>query len=350
MAEKAHLTNKKYSYLIGSLFKAVDNNDTILASTLVNKINRTYKLNLNYKNQINKVDYVGIGLLLSCVRKNNTEILKQLFTLPGFDLNTTNIYGKSALHIACVNNNKDCLKMLLDKCSNVMVNSEDNHGDTPLICAIKFGHREVLRILLEDERVNLNAGVECYLGSVEQDNYLLTACGELIENEKRKRNMSPIDKIPKTILASILELVDDKSKNSAIGASISLSLASRLIIKEHAEYGTHVEQTTTITDEQQTQTQLQLYLSPSPEEQSNNCQTEYYTQEYCPHEQSTNSHQEYDTSKLESLKRVIHLDEDQIYEFEETDETIYEHIIDNEQEQMDQTICEEIIDNGLNTF
>ena len=345
----ATATNKKYSYLIGYLFKTVDKNDTILASTLVNKIKRNYKLNINYKNQINKVDYLGIGLLLSCVRKNNNDILKQLLTLPAFDLNTTNIYGETALHIACVNNNKDSLKMLLDKCSNVLVNSKDNKGDTPLICAIKFGHREVLRILLDDQRVNLIPGVECNLGSVEQDKYLITACGELIQNEKRKRNMSSIDKIPKSILGSILEMLDDKSKNSAVGASISMSLASHLIIKEHGEYGTHVEDTQTITDEQQTQTQPQLYLSPSPQEQSTNSQPEYYTQEYCPHEQSTNSHQEYYTSKLESLKRVIHLDEDKKYEFEQTDESRYEHI-DNEQEQMDQSIYEENIDNGLNTF
>jgi hypothetical protein len=269
----------KSSNLIDELFKAVEKNDTIVVSTIVYKLNINYKLNRNYKQQINNIDESGVGLLLCCLRNKNNDILKQLITLPALNINTTNIFGMTALHIVCVNNNTDALKMLLTS-TDVLVNSKDKDGDTPLICAIKFAHRAVLKILLDDDRVELTYGLECYLGSVEPDTYLVRECRELIDDEKRRR------------MGIILEKV--------------------------AEYGIHGEETPTL--EHNEETQLQLYLSPSPQDQDM----------HCNHEETINDcTQKDDINKLNSLKRHLHLEVEEIYEFEKIDESIYDDIIEN---------------------
>ena len=68
--------------------------------------------------------------------------------------NWSNSEGYTALHIACLNNRKYIMKVLMRNHSNI--NQQDNFGNTPLHHACKEGHIECVKLLVAMEKCDLS--------------------------------------------------------------------------------------------------------------------------------------------------------------------------------------------------
>ena len=64
----------------------------------------------------------------------------------GAPVNWTDSYGWTALHIACINNHVDVVKILTSQ-DNIDVNIQDDNKDTPLHLACLRGHLKCVEIL-----------------------------------------------------------------------------------------------------------------------------------------------------------------------------------------------------------
>jgi ankyrin repeat protein len=69
-----------------------------------------------------------------------------------FNLDRVNNGKRSALHLACINNNIDLVRILVKK--NVEIELEDNDLKCPLNYAIKYGNSELVKLLL-DQNLNI---------------------------------------------------------------------------------------------------------------------------------------------------------------------------------------------------
>lgn len=67
---------------------------------------------------------------------------------PGTDLNPTNDYGHSSLHVAAMHGSHDIARLLLER-EGVEMDSKDRDGRTPLSWAVEEGYVEVVQMLLE---------------------------------------------------------------------------------------------------------------------------------------------------------------------------------------------------------
>jgi ankyrin repeat protein len=63
--------------------------------------------------------------------------------LRGADVNYAMMFGRTPLHEAARNGDRDTMKLLLDRGANV--NAKDEAGDTPLDCAEDSEKKDLLR-------------------------------------------------------------------------------------------------------------------------------------------------------------------------------------------------------------
>ena len=92
------------------------------------------------------------------------EMVKAILERPNTNINATNDNGRTALHIAAITDNRDCIERLVDhrkrgilrfvttrvktECEMVDCNSKDANGDTPLMLAVKKDSSEAANIIL----------------------------------------------------------------------------------------------------------------------------------------------------------------------------------------------------------
>ena len=94
------------------------------------------------------------------VRSENEETVKRtisVFLEARGDLNDSNIFGDTPLHVAAQYGNLDAVQVLLDTKANP--NIENEKGFTPLDKAIHAGHKDVCRLLLslsDEPSITLN--------------------------------------------------------------------------------------------------------------------------------------------------------------------------------------------------
>ena len=61
------------------------------------------------------------------------------------DIEATNKYGKTSLHIACIRGDSDIFKVLLN--NNANIEAVDENGDSPLHLLVQFGYINLIKYL-----------------------------------------------------------------------------------------------------------------------------------------------------------------------------------------------------------
>ena len=70
-------------------------------------------------------------------------------------MNRVNKNGETALYIACRNDKKEIVKLLLS--ANCDVNIANHEGKTPLSIAARLGYHEIVDSLIQTRKVNINS-------------------------------------------------------------------------------------------------------------------------------------------------------------------------------------------------
>lgn len=76
----------------------------------------------------------------------DTKILRTLRSVPGIDIHIRNVDGRTALHIAALNNCVGAVKLLLEW-DHKLLNARDNKNRTAYLLAAAKGHVKVLEVL-----------------------------------------------------------------------------------------------------------------------------------------------------------------------------------------------------------
>ena len=107
---------------------------------------------INAQQDINELDFYGQTPLMVATCLNNKAI-PLLMTHPKLDVNKTNASGKTALFDAALLGLD--LSLFLER-SEIDVNAQDGHGNTPLYSTILFNRRSTINQLLADPRTDLS--------------------------------------------------------------------------------------------------------------------------------------------------------------------------------------------------
>lgn len=97
-----------------------------------------------YENHIIKMD------LINAISENDDNKAMEILLAGDIDLNTQNYFGYTALHMACVNKNKNMVKFLLSH-ENVNTGIKTEYGEKPIDMAYRTGDVEIINILEECE-------------------------------------------------------------------------------------------------------------------------------------------------------------------------------------------------------
>lgn len=106
----------------------------------------------NYKDSLGGGDINGSTSVHLAVKKNNINILKQLFAYGGVDVNAIElplIGGQTALHHACNSQSTEIVRLLLENGANPNIKSKSAIGETPLHLVCKLGSVYLTRMLLD---------------------------------------------------------------------------------------------------------------------------------------------------------------------------------------------------------
>ena len=110
---------------------------------------------------VNEKNFTGSTGLMYAMQYKHNSIVKLLLEQPMLDLNLTDSWGETALHIAVFNDNVEGVKLLLADPRLNTHNLEDADGDTPLMTAVQYSnlHKNVgaLCELVAHPSVNLYA-------------------------------------------------------------------------------------------------------------------------------------------------------------------------------------------------
>ncbi|WP_341811598.1 ankyrin repeat domain-containing protein [Wolbachia endosymbiont (group A) of Oxytorus armatus] len=104
---------------------------------------------------VNATDQDGKTPLHLAARDNNKEIVEALLKVNGINVNATDQGGKTPLHLAARDNNKEIVEALL-KVNGINVNAQDKDDSTPLHWAAVKGHEEVVEALLGKDGIDVN--------------------------------------------------------------------------------------------------------------------------------------------------------------------------------------------------
>jgi len=107
--------------------------------------------------------------------------------------NTERIYAKAVLlYIACMNNHHQIVSALLG-IPDICVNVRSAYGHTPIMMSAMHCHKEALKLMLEDSRVDLNIKdgegneLNVLVGKVDGTKEQKEECVEMINKERIKR-------------------------------------------------------------------------------------------------------------------------------------------------------------------
>ena len=84
---------------------------------------------------------------MKSVQRNNKEIMEALLNANARDNDITEISGNSALILATIHGSMECLKILLQRGSNL--DQQNYNGETALCMAAILGSKESIEILLQ---------------------------------------------------------------------------------------------------------------------------------------------------------------------------------------------------------
>ena len=149
----------------------------------------------------NKDELAGISSLMSATANNDIEgvefFLKNNLNL----INSKNIGGATALHIACREQNLEIVEILIKNKANI--NLQDNEGWTPLMRASLAGDKEIVKLLIK------NGAVINYQNKFSESAIFHSAqanceeCFEIILNDNLKIKEIDFSNIKKNILSAI---------------------------------------------------------------------------------------------------------------------------------------------------
>ena len=107
---------------------------------------------------LNKAKDTGETPLLMACQEGYLSTIRFLLLQDGIKLDCTTIKGRSALHIACFKGRQLVVQTLLasDSVDENIINLGKSNGKTPLFIAIQKRHPEVVRVLLNDNRIQVN--------------------------------------------------------------------------------------------------------------------------------------------------------------------------------------------------
>jgi hypothetical protein len=94
---------------------------------------------------------------LNSASQGNLRLVETLSLDPQVNLNWKDSNGWTAFFSACIQDNSDVVRYLLDYNQRAIdYNSSDDNGSTPFKIACLFGELEVVKMLLDDERIDVN--------------------------------------------------------------------------------------------------------------------------------------------------------------------------------------------------
>ena len=163
--------------------------DTALHYAILFKRNDMMKLIVSSKNFDSNIRTTyGDTYLIRVVSNNNYEGCKIMLDSNKFDINSTNDFQNSALHYSSIDGNYDITKNLLEY-GKINIDSQDRDGDTSLLNACRGGHLEIVNLLLShNANINMkndNDETPLILAIESNNIYLLKI---LLQNEKIDRN------------------------------------------------------------------------------------------------------------------------------------------------------------------
>ena len=133
------------------------NNNTILISlvyynltnviiTILSTLSHTYKSKDNFIPYLNQKNIKGYNALLYAAFRGNLEIFEKLIKL-GADLDIINSSGLNVLHLAVQGNHPNLIVYLIEKCG-FNINSKDNNGRTALHWGISMNSKQAVDYLV----------------------------------------------------------------------------------------------------------------------------------------------------------------------------------------------------------
>jgi len=117
-----------------------------------------YEILNNPKLDINAVDNKGNSILMLASKKGNQKLVKSILDNPNTDINILNYDKKTALVYAIEKNTPKTMALLLRQ-KDILVNTVDSLGDTPLTAYIKIYTNEKmdsLKIILKNKSIDVN--------------------------------------------------------------------------------------------------------------------------------------------------------------------------------------------------
>jgi hypothetical protein len=119
-----------------------------------NTTNNYYPLRQRRSDETIRYDKRG-DRLLKAARDGQRLRLQYLLQELGVSVDHEDEYGLTALHYAAWSGYCDCVEFLMKK--GAYVNAHSNNYGTPLCLAVLKGHLDVVKLLLEEHRANVNA-------------------------------------------------------------------------------------------------------------------------------------------------------------------------------------------------
>ena len=95
------------------------------------------------------------ALQLACQQGDYATVKTCLNTMTPADINQSDPYGRTPFYIACQQGHKEIVALLL-KDQRIAINQASHQGYTPLYIACLNGENEVVALLLQDQRIALN--------------------------------------------------------------------------------------------------------------------------------------------------------------------------------------------------
>ena len=87
---------------------------------------------------------------------HNFHTAKYLLNVPGIDINKSDFYGCTPLHISCYQNNVEIIQLLCRHPSMTSLNTRDVSGNSPIMLAVQLGKVDAVKELLKIRGVDLS--------------------------------------------------------------------------------------------------------------------------------------------------------------------------------------------------
>ena len=126
-------------------------------------MSHTYKSKDNFIPYLNQKNIKGYNALLYAAFRGNLEIFEKLIKL-GADLDKINSSGLNVLHLAVQGNHPNLIVYLIEKCG-FNINSKDNNGRTALHWGISMNSKQAVDYLVYYVHLILLMIKEMYISS-----------------------------------------------------------------------------------------------------------------------------------------------------------------------------------------